>query len=62
MLRGKASNPMTLVILLPLAVALVGALMYGLASAKAGELGRIMFAMGLLATLLHVSAHMLSLP
>lgn len=52
---------MMITILLPLAVCLVGALVYALASGKAVELGRIMFFCGLLATLLHLSARVLEL-
>jgi hypothetical protein len=48
-----------MMILLPLAVALAGALLYGLTIGKASELGRLMFAVGLLAFLLRSSAHLL---
>ncbi|MGH8748809.1 MAG: hypothetical protein ACREU5_06855 [Burkholderiales bacterium] len=52
---------MTITILLPLAVALLGALLYGFAPGKAQELGRLMFAMGLLAAMIHLSARVLEL-
>lgn len=51
-----------IVILLPLLVAVVGLLMYALAAGKLVEVGRIMFWCGLLATLLHLNAHLVSLP
>lgn len=55
------------VILLPLAVALLGLLVYlgampGPTRPKLVEVGRILFAMGILATLLHLSAKLLALP
>ena len=51
-----------IVILLPLLVALLGLLMYALASGKLVEVGRILLWTGLLATLLHLSARVLQLP
>lgn len=52
---------MTVTILLPLAVALAGALLYGFAAGKASELGRLMFLAGLWVALLHLSARVLEL-
>ena len=51
-----------LIILLPLLVCLVGLVVYALASnPKAAELGRLMFAAGLLVTLLVVGGPMVRL-
>lgn len=50
-----------MILWISVAVTLAGALIYGFAGSKAGELGRIMFAMGLLATLLRLSGHLLEL-
>lgn len=48
-------------ILVPLLVAVVGALVYGLANGKASELGRLAYAAGLLVTLFGVGQHVLKL-
>jgi hypothetical protein len=50
-----------IIILLPLAVCIAGALIYALAKGQAAELGRIMFFCGLLAALIHLSARVLEL-
>lgn len=51
-----------MVIYIPLLVALLGALLYGLAaSGKVQELGRIMFFCGLLVFLLAIGGHAVSL-
>jgi hypothetical protein len=52
---------MTVTILLPLGVALLGALLYGFAAGKASELGRLLFLAGMLAALWHLSGRELSL-
>lgn len=49
---------MTVVLLLPLIVALVGLIVYALsANAKVAELGRLAFACGLLVTLFAFATH-----
>lgn len=48
-------------ILVPLLVAVVGALMYALTGPKPAELGRIAFACGLLVTLFIAAQHVIRL-
>lgn len=51
---------MTIIALVPLVVAIAGALVYALSTnAKAAEMGRLMFACGLLVTLWVMSGHVL---
>ncbi len=53
---------MTLITTIPLLVALAGALIYLLTNnAKAAELGRVMFACGLLVALFGVASHVVRL-
>jgi hypothetical protein len=52
---------MEMTILLPLLVAIVGALVYALSASKMSEIGRLAFATGLLVTLMHVGSKVLRL-
>jgi energy-converting hydrogenase Eha subunit A len=57
----KENYKMTIIVLLPILVAIIGALVYALASGKASELGRIAFFCGLLAFLMTSSQQVVTL-